>query len=152
MYIQDQLPHDRITDDNLSYYKAIGVDYLTVNSLPLDLHTYPEMVEFLSAVRDRAAKNGLRFYNAALTGPDEITLAQPDRDAKIEEWCNWLRAMSTVGVPTLGYNFKPVCNFRTPSAAAAAAPTTAPSPTQNTKKKTTTIRPSTLTRPACGPI
>ena len=34
MYIQDQLPHDRITDDNLSYYKAIGVDYLTVNSPP----------------------------------------------------------------------------------------------------------------------
>ena len=115
MYIQDQLPHDRVTDDNLSYYKAIGVDYLTVNSLPLDLHTYPEMVEFLKEVRTRTEKNGLRFYNAALSGPDEITLAQQDRDTKIEEWCNWLRAMGTVGVPTLGYNFKPVGNFRTPS-------------------------------------
>ena len=51
MYIQDQLPHDSITDDNLSYYKVIGVDYLTINSLPLDLHTYPEMVEFLRGVR-----------------------------------------------------------------------------------------------------
>ena len=56
MHIQDQLPHDRITDDNLSYYKAIGVDYLTINSLPLDLHTYPEMVEYLRAVRARAEK------------------------------------------------------------------------------------------------
>ena len=56
MYIQDQLPHDRVTDDNLSYYKAIGVDYLTVNSLPLNLHTYSEMVEYLREVRARAEK------------------------------------------------------------------------------------------------
>ena len=116
MYIQDQLPHDRVTDDNLSYYKAIGVDYLTVNSLPPDLRTYPDMVAYLQAVRTRAEKHGLRLYNAALSGPDEITLAQQDRDAKIEEWCHWIRALGAAGVPTLGYNFKPVGNFRTPSA------------------------------------
>ena len=61
MYIQDQLPHDRVTDDNLSYYKAIGVDYLTVNSLPLDLHTYPEMVEFLKESAPAPKKTASAF-------------------------------------------------------------------------------------------
>lgn len=115
MHIQDQLPHDRVTPENLAYYKAIGVDYLTINSLPPDLHTYPEMVEYLKAARTLTEQHGLRLQNAALSGPDEITLAHETRDAKIEEWCNWLRAMGKVGVPTLGYNFKPVGNFRTPS-------------------------------------
>ena len=115
MHIQDQLHHNRITPENLSFYKTIGVDYLTVNSLPLDLSAYDEMVAYLQNVRTLAEQHGLRFYNAALSGPDEITLAQPERDAKIEVWCNWLRAMGQVGVPTLGYNFKPVGNFRTPS-------------------------------------
>ena len=115
MYIQDQLPHNRITPENLAYYKAIGVDYLTINSLPLDLHRYGAMVEFLSNARTLAEQHGLRLYNAAMSGPDEITLALPGRDAKIAEWCDWIRAMGKVGVPTLGYNFKPVGNFRTPA-------------------------------------
>jgi len=116
MFIQDQLPYNGINDENLSYFKAIGVDYLTVNSLPPDLCAYTEMIEYLQGVRTRAEQHGLRFYNAAMSGPDEITLARQARDAKIEVWSNWLRAMGKVGVPTLGYNFKPVGNFRTPSA------------------------------------
>ncbi len=116
MYIQDQLPHNRLTDDNLRYYKAIGVDYLTIYPLPANLRNYPEMVEYLQMVRKMAEKHGLRLYNAAMGGPDEITLAQAGRDTQIELWCIWLRAMGKVGVPTLGYNFKPIGNFRTPSA------------------------------------
>ncbi|MDP6700572.1 MAG: mannonate dehydratase [Candidatus Latescibacteria bacterium] len=115
MYIQDQLPHNRITPENLAYYKAIGVDYLTINSLPLDLQSYGAMVEFLGGARALAEQHGLRLYNAAMSGPDEITLALPGRDAKIAEWCDWIRAMGKVGIPTLGYNFKPVGNFRTPA-------------------------------------
>ena len=116
MYIQDQLPSDRLSEENLSYYKAIGVDYLTIYPLPAAITAYPAMVDYLQSVRKMAEKHGLRFYNAAMGGPDEITLARPDRDTHIELWCNWLRAMGKVGVPTLGYNFKPIGNFRTPSA------------------------------------
>ena len=116
MYIQDQLPHSRLSEDNLSYYKAIGVDYLTIYPLPPELLDYAAMVDYLHMVRSMAERHGLRFYNASMGGPDEITLAQPGRDAKIELWCDWIRAMGKVGVPTLGYNFKPIGNFRTPSA------------------------------------
>jgi mannonate dehydratase len=122
MYIQDQLNHAHVNDENLAFYKAIGVDYLTVNPPPFaagisgDLTGREQMAQYLIQVRDQAASHGLKLMNIALTGPDEITLARPERDAKIGQWIDVLRAMADAGVPTLGYNFKPIGNFRTPSA------------------------------------
>ena len=34
LYIQDQLSGDSLSDDQLSYFKAIGVDYLALNPVP----------------------------------------------------------------------------------------------------------------------
>ena len=122
MFIQDQLNHAHVTDENLAFYKAIGVDYLTINPPPFaagitgELSSRQEMTDYLIQVRDQAASHGLKLMNIALTGPDEITLARPERDAKIEQWIDVLHAMADAGVPTLGYNFKPIGNFRTPSA------------------------------------
>lgn len=115
MFIQDQLPHHRVTDENLAFFKSIGVDYLTIYPPPA-LSAYRDMVDYFKGVRRQAESHGLRLYNAALVGPDEITLGQANRDEKIEEYCHWIRALGQAGVPTLGYNFKPVGNFRTPSA------------------------------------
>lgn len=115
MFVQDQLPHQRVTDENLAYYKAIGVDYLTIYPPPA-LDSYAEMVDYFKTTRRLAEKHGLRLYNAAVVGPDDITLGLDNRDAKIDEYCDWIRALGAAGVPTLGYNFKPVGNFRTPSA------------------------------------
>lgn len=115
MFIQDQLPHQRVTDENLAYYKAIGVDYLTIYPPPA-LESYAEMVDYFKTTRRQAEKHGLRLYNAAVVGPDDITLGLENRDAKIDEYCDWIRALGAAGVPTLGYNFKPVGNFRTPAA------------------------------------
>ncbi len=120
MRIQDQLNHANVNDDNMAFYRAIGVDDLTVYPPPFGgpegLHTRAEMADYLKGVRKQAESHGLRFTNIALGGPDEITMARPERDAKIEEWCDVLRAMGDAGVPTLGYNFKPIGNFRTTSA------------------------------------
>jgi mannonate dehydratase len=115
MFIQDQLPHDRINDETLSYYKAIGVDYLTIYPPP-QLSAYGDMLDYFKTMRHQVESHGLRLYNVAVVGPDEITLGLPDRDKKIDEYCDWIRALGAAGVPTLGYNFKPVGNFRTPSA------------------------------------
>jgi mannonate dehydratase len=120
MRIQDQLKHADVNDENMAFYRAIGVDDLTVYPPPFGtpdgLHTRAEMADYLKGVRKQAESHGLRFTNIALGGPDEITMARPERDAKIEEWCDVLRAMGDAGVPTLGYNFKPIGNFRTRSA------------------------------------
>ena len=122
MFIQDQLGHGSLNDENLAFFKAIGVDYLTINPLHFaaddkgELSTYDEMAGFLKSARDLAERNGLKLMNVALEGPDDITLALPGRDAKFEQWKDALRAMAAAGVPTLGYNFKPIGNFRTTSA------------------------------------
>ncbi len=116
MIVQEQLHTDRINDENLSFFKAIGVDYLTINPLPEDIFDQAEWTDYFTTKKAQAERHGLRLYNAAMSGPDEITLALPERDRKIEQWCNILRAMGAAGVPTLGYNFKPIGNFRTTSA------------------------------------
>jgi len=120
MRIQDQVNHAHLTDENLAFYRAIGVDDLTIYPPPFghhgDLQTRAEMADYLKDVRRQAENHGLIFTNIALSAPDTVTLAQPERDEKIEQWCEMLRAMGDAGVPTLGYNFKPIGNFRTTSA------------------------------------
>ena len=115
MYIQEQLPYDQINDDTLSFFKAIGVDYLTVNSAPPGIREGEDLSEYWGDLNNLAESPGVKLMNVAATGWDEVSLALPNRDEKIEAWCTLLRNMGTVGIPTLGYNFKPVGNFRTES-------------------------------------
>lgn len=112
MFIQDQLPASEVNDENLRFFKAIGVDYLTIYPPP-DLADEPAYATYFSGMRKLAESHGLKLHNIAMGGPDEITLALPGRDRKIEQWKQMLTAMGKTGIPTLGYNFKPVGNFRT---------------------------------------
>ena len=114
MTIQEQLPWEQINNDTLSFLRAIGVDYLAVNPAP-DMRDGRDRVEYWNDVKALAEKNGLKLTNVAATGWDEVSLRLPDRDEKIEAWCTMLRNLGEVGIPTLGYNFKPSGNFRTTS-------------------------------------
>jgi mannonate dehydratase len=112
MFVQEQLPWNQVDDESLSFFKAIGVDYLTVYPPP-ELESPQAMDTYLAQTRRLAEAHGLRLYNVAVAGADEITLALPGRDGRIEWWQHLLRALGRHGVPTLGYNFKPVGNLRT---------------------------------------
>ena len=112
MFIQDQLTADRVNDDNLQFYKAIGVDYLTIYPPP-EFDSGEEYTTYYARMRKLAESHGLKLQNIAIKGADEITLALPERDREIERLKQMLQAMGKVGIPTLGYNFKPVGNFRT---------------------------------------
>lgn len=112
MYIQDQLPWDQVNDENLSFFKAIGVDYLTIYPAP-EVSDGADRSDYWRAMRRLAEKHGLQLRNAATHGWDAITLGLPDREQKIEAWCTLLRNLGAAGIPTLGYNFKPAGNFRT---------------------------------------
>ncbi|MBI2194335.1 MAG: mannonate dehydratase [Planctomycetes bacterium] len=112
MTIQEHLSHEKVDDDNLSFLKAIGVDYLTVYPGP-DVRDGRDRTGYWKEMRKRVESHGLRLYNVAQAGWDEITLGQPDRDEKIEAWCTMVRSIGKAGIPTLGYNFKPLGNFRT---------------------------------------
>ena len=110
MTIQEQLPWKQINDDTLSFFRAIGVDYLAVNPAP-DMRDGIDRVDYWSTIKALTEKNGLELTNVAATGWDEISLGLPDRDEKIAAWCTMLRNLGEVGVPTLGWNFKPMGNF-----------------------------------------
>ena len=60
MRIQDQLNHAHLNDENLAFYRAIGVDDLTIYPPPFghhgDLTTRAEMADYLKQVRKQAGK------------------------------------------------------------------------------------------------
>ena len=122
MYIQDLLGWDQFTDENLSFFKAIGIDYLCLDiramhrtESALDLRDGRNHTDFFAAARDKVASHGLELHSIFMAGWDEISLGLPDRDQKIEAWCAMLRSIGAAGIPALGYNFKPMGNFRTTS-------------------------------------
>ena len=112
MTIQDQLALDQVNDENLSFFKAIGIDYLAVHPGP-DMSDGLSSTECWLSTRDLVESHGLKLYNVSQNGWDSITLGLADRDEKFEAWCMMLRSLGAAGIPTLGYNFKPIGNFRT---------------------------------------
>ena len=66
MLIQDQLPWDQVNDENLSFFKAIGVNYLTINPAP-DLSDGADRTDYWIAMRKLAESHGLKLH--AVTQP-----------------------------------------------------------------------------------
>ena len=122
MHIKDLLSWDQFDDDHLRFYKAIGIDMICLDvramsrkDPTLDLSDGRYSTEFFQEARKKAESHGMQLNSIFMAGWDGITLAAPDRDEKIDAWCTMLRCIGAAGIPHLGYNFKPMGNFRTPS-------------------------------------
>ena len=115
MTIQEHLAWNAINDDNLSLLKAIGVDYVTINPPPPDLRDGSDRSEFWKGLQKQVASHGMKLNNVGMSCWDEITLGRADCDQKIEAWCMMIRNLGEADIATLGYNFKPIGNFRTPA-------------------------------------
>ena len=114
MKIQEQLAWNQVTDENLSFYKAIGVDYVTIYPSE-DMRDGVDRTDLWKQRVQMVESHGLELHNVASGGWEEITMARPNRDEKIDAWCTIIRNLGEAGIPTMGYNFKPVGNFRTES-------------------------------------
>ena len=114
MTIQEQLRPANLEDETLSFYKAIGVDYVSVVADP-EVMDGAVRLDYWRRARRLVESHGMRLMNVASTGWDDISLGRPNRDQAIEAWCTLLRNLGAAGIPTLGYNFKPAGNFRTAS-------------------------------------
>ncbi|HVG98311.1 MAG TPA: mannonate dehydratase [Chloroflexota bacterium] len=112
--IQEQLRPANLEDETLSFYKAIGVDYVSVVAGP-DVMDGADRLDYWRRACQLVESHGMRLMNVASTGWDDISLARPNRDAAIAAWCTLLQNLGAAGIPTLGYNFKPAGNFRTAS-------------------------------------
>jgi mannonate dehydratase len=114
MTIQEHLPWDQITDENLRFLKAIGVDYLSIHPSP-PTWDGQDRLAYWREMRRLAESHGLRLQNVGTKTWEEICLGTPGRDREIAAWCTMLRNLGEAGIPTLGYTFQPGGYFRTDS-------------------------------------
>lgn len=121
MYIQDVIRWTEFNDDILSFYKAISVDMIHLEmrsgvsqvEATLDLRNGRDSAELFEKAREKVEARGMKLNTVFMSCWDEITLGKPDMDEKIEAWGRLLESLGQAGVPTLGWNFKPMGNFRT---------------------------------------
>jgi len=129
MLIQDQVRWDDLADpdrgnDQLAFFRAIGVDTIhlelrssvaTPGSLGEELRKGNDCTDRFAQAREQIEAHDLKLNNVFMSCWPEIPLGKPDADEKIEAWCHMLESLGRVGIPYLGWNFKPMGNFRTTS-------------------------------------
>lgn len=123
MYIQHQVSLSALDDETLSFLRAISVDMIHVDlrrgaSSVGDVTTLQDGVdhtELFEKAREKVEAHGMTLNNLFMSCWDAITLGRPDMDDKIEAWGRMLESMGRAGIQNLGWNFKPMGNFRTTS-------------------------------------
>jgi len=123
MYIQDQIRWADLNGDTLSFYQALGVDMIhlelrggvstTGAGLGEDLRAGRDCTLQFEQARETVEAHGMKLNNVFMSCWPEIPLDKPDADEKIDAWCRMVESLGKAGIPHLGWNFKPMGNFRT---------------------------------------
>ncbi|MFZ1756148.1 MAG: mannonate dehydratase [Caldilineaceae bacterium] len=123
MLIQDQVNWANFNDELLTFYQAIGVDTIhldvrggvskTDQTLGMDLRAGKDCTDQLARARERVEAHGMKLNNIFMSCWPEIPLGQQEADERIDAWCKMLESLGRAGIPYLGWNFKPMGNFRT---------------------------------------
>ena len=80
-----------------------------------DLRAGKDCTERFERARDRVEAHGMKLNNVFLSCWREIPLGEPGADEATGAWCAMLESLGGAGIPNLGWNFKPMGNFRTPA-------------------------------------
>ncbi len=124
MLIQDQVHCDELDSGILEFYSAIGVDTIhleTRGAVDVKGHEMNFLesdfsVEPLLRIRKKVENHGMQLNNLFYACPRTVTLGLEGADKSTESWCRMLESLGAAGIPMLGWNFKPMGNFRTESA------------------------------------
>jgi mannonate dehydratase len=85
------------TDEELQFLQQLGVEWAMLIVHDPALHT----AEHYKSFQARLANYGIKIYrvgNHSVHNVEEITLNLPGREAKIEEFCTFLRNLSAAGI------------------------------------------------------
>jgi mannonate dehydratase len=110
--ILEHLPWEKVNDETLSFFRTLGVDYLSIHPSP-PVWDGKDRLRYWIEMRDLAASHGLVLRNVGTKTWEEIALGSEDRERMIDAWCLFLRNLGEAGIPTLGYTFQPGGYFRT---------------------------------------
>ncbi len=125
MYIQEVVHLADFDAGLLDFYRAIGVDMIQLDlrtgvsrlAEGEDFKDGRDSAELFAQWRERVEAHGLKLNAVFSSCWEEISLAGPDMEEKIDAWCRLLESLGEAGIPHLGWNFKPMGNFRTPATA-----------------------------------
>jgi mannonate dehydratase len=114
MKLMDDLAWDDVTDENLAFYKAIGVDCLLVH-VPPERADGEDHTEEFRQLRRFVQSHGLELHvlHSGRLPRDQIVYGLPGRDRQIDAWCSVLRAIGAAGVPATATTFYAISHFRT---------------------------------------
>ncbi|MEE2657146.1 MAG: mannonate dehydratase [Candidatus Latescibacterota bacterium] len=124
MFLQDQISWADLDTDWLDFLRAIGVDTIHLETRQaVDIRGHEINIregtissEPFDRARDIIEAKGMRLNNVFYSCPREVPLGLAGADEAIDVWCRLLEALGQAGVPALGWNYKPMGNFRTPAA------------------------------------
>ncbi len=124
MLIQDQVDWDDLDSDWLDFYAATGVDTIHLEtrrsvSVPgheLNIAEGNISPERLIRAREEIETKGMKLNNLFFPCPREVPLGLERAEERTEGWCRMLEILGQAGIPMLGWNYKPMGNFRTESA------------------------------------
>ena len=124
MLIQDQLSYQDLDSDWLDFFAAIGVDTIHLETRrsvseqghELNISEGKISAEVFEKAREKVESKGMKLNNIFYSCPKEIPLGEERADEMTEIWCRLLEALGQAGIPMLGWNYKPMGNFRTESA------------------------------------
>ncbi|HEU5316548.1 MAG TPA: mannonate dehydratase [Chloroflexota bacterium] len=116
--LMDQLGWDDVTDQNLNFLRAIGVECVRV-AMPRFVSggkSLEEQTDEFTRMRKFVEDHGIRLI-ALHGGPgkDDIVYGREGREAQLEHWITAVRAVGAAGVPMTGLTFQPIGHFRTKS-------------------------------------
>ena len=113
--LMDQLNWNDVTDQNLNFLNAIGVECIRVSTPPSLANGEDHTDEFIR-IRRFVEEHGIELI-ALHGGPpkDQIVYGREGRDAQVNTWINAVRAIGAAGVPMTGLTFQPIGHFRTRS-------------------------------------
>lgn len=115
--IYETLGWNQVTDENLKFYKAMGIDGFSVHGLPVITDDDPSPAEELKKLHNLVRSYGMVIYDVRWSVPNwgAVTRGLPERDQQIKLVCNAIRAIGAAGIPFSGYTFSAIGHFRTSS-------------------------------------
>lgn len=114
--IYETLGWDQVNHENISFFKALSVDGISITGLPV-VYDGSNVKEELRKKKELIESYDMKIYDVRWSVPNwkAVTNGLENRDAQIDLCCNAIRAIGDIGIPFIGYTFLSIGHFRTKS-------------------------------------